>query len=222
MIAILGKIKYYTAAIAVAGLLFIVMSVITLIKVSNPPVDFYSLAPQDIKGSMHISGDIDFVMDCVTSKVEETRLLGVIKTSEKEEARTYGVPFMYQDDKGMVYIDAVMGMSANNSLDYGKIDRIIDASWKWWDDTTGTVPYPTESFKVDGLTRKMNKQEKELYIEYLVYCGYSESEANQMLVPYVVSNVSKSRNVSSIIIGAVLLLVGGIITALGFIFAKEY
>lgn len=216
----LENCKWYGIAAAVGGIIVMVMFIPNLIAVNKPAQDFYSLAPSDVKGAMHISADVDFVMDCVTSKVTENKVAG-IKTSEHENNRTYAVPFMYQDDKGYIQIDGIMGMQANNSSDYGKIERIIDASWAWWDDATGTVPYPTESFKVDGITRKMNKQEKELYLEYLVYCGYTQSEAEQMLVPYVVYNESNSRIFGMLGVGLLLVVVGAAAAIAGFILGRR-
>ena len=92
---------------------------------------------------------------------------------------------------------------------------MVDASWDWWDGKGELGAAGTDSF--DGYLRKMDKKEKEFIHDYLKD-WYSESEIEEMVVPYVMMrNQTMLANVLMFVGGIVLTLVGALFGFLFFI-----
>ena len=193
--------------LAVAGGVCLWMSAADFINMSKEPVNMKDVDWGTLKAGDHVNIEVDSAWVCLYSETTTESTYG-ITTNEYESARGYIIPNLYQDNQGYCYLDYFIGLRLGNSGDYATMDRILQETDDWFYDTTGTVNYGMTTLYVDGTLEKMDKEEKELAMEYLVdYCGYTTSEATEMLCPYMIArgNIGASR----VLFFVGLFLVGG-------------
>ena len=147
-----------------------------------------------LRNGQRVYADVDFVFEPFEITSDD---------SGKDVSAIYTIPDLKSDENGNVYIDHYMGILVK-SEDFSKYDRMVDASWNWWNDTTGEVEWASagvDSF--DGYLRKMDKKEQEFIHDYLKDWN-SESEIQDMVVTYVMMR-------SQLMIANILMFGGGII-----------
>lgn len=159
-----------------------------------------------LKGGQRVYCDLDFVIEPfkITSN-----------DSGVDTSAVYVVPDLKTADDGSVYMAHFMGVVVN-AKDFSTYNRMVDASWDWWDDTTGEVEWAAAgTIPFDGYLRKMDKKEKEFIHDYLKD-WYSEEQIQEMVVPYVMMQ-------SQSILSYVLMFGGGILlTVIGAIFGVVF
>ena len=189
--------------LAVVGGKGLVTSVLPAKYIYDPECDWTKL-----KSGQRVYADVDFVIEPFEITSEDGRDVSAI----------YTIPDLKTADDGSVYMAHYMGILVN-SKDFGTYNSMVDASWDWWDDTTGTVEWAAAgTIPFDGYLRKMNKKEKEFIHDYLKDWGYSESEIADMTIPYV---MMKNQSFITYVLmfggGIVLTIIGAIFGVLFFI-----
>ncbi len=161
-----------------------------------------------LRNGQRVYADVDFVFEPFEITSDD---------SGKDVSAIYTIPDLKSDENGNVYVAHYMGILVK-SEDFSKYDRMVDASWNWWDDTTGEVEWAAagvDSF--DGYLRKMDKKEQEFIHDYLKD-WYSESEIQDMVVPYVMMrSQSMIANILMFGGGIILIVIGAIFGVLFFI-----
>lgn len=185
----------------VLGLAVAVYGLILWSNLRKPAVDLYNTDWTTLKSNQHVTIDMDFLMD--EYMIYES---GRTNKSMEVTSKFYTVPDLVMDENGMLYMAHFMGVAVPVA-ESEKYDRLADASYAWWTDETGTVPYPTETILIDGYLRKMSKNDIKYMTEYLQDIGYTDGDINEVMVPYVIMN--NSSNTTGLI------LAGGLMAAIG-------
>lgn len=199
------RLKTTLIVLGVALIAMFCVGMPEMVKLVTPARDFYELTPDDLEKDVHVTADIDFTMGAFVTNTKTTTKNGV-KVSETETSREYAVPFFGVDADNYIYIDGVMGVDVPTK-DFDAAERLADASWAWWEDATGTIPYPTNYIHVDGIARSMDDDEIRLFEQALVDCGYTKEEAKYLVVPYII----EMKNTKSVIIKEIACLIGGVL-----------
>ena len=184
--------------LVVLGLACLVYGTILTVSMKMPAKDIYNTDWESLKANQHVELDMDFLMDCYMVYERDGEVTGAY----------YALPDLYVDDSG-IYIAHYMGVAATKAQ-FSTFDRIVDKSFEWWDDEEGTVEWNTETVHIDGYLRKMSSNDKKYMTELLQEYGYSSTEIDQMMVPYVImSNGSSMWGL--IVAGLLMLVLGGVI-----------
>jgi hypothetical protein len=189
------------AAALIFGIIMLVYGLILNISLRQPAKDLYSIDWSTLHGSQHVVVDLDFLMDPYMLYEKD----GVVTS------QFYTIPDLYQADDGRLYMGGFMGVAVTKE-NFAQYDKLVDQSWEWWNDETGTVAFTSEPIHIDGYIRKMSANDKKYMREYLQDMGYTSSEIDQLIVPYVLMN-NASSNVGFIFGGLLLLVLGGVLGA---------
>ena len=196
-----------TFAFLILGLVLAILGGKGLVTSIMPAKDLYdqSVDWTKLKNGQRVYANVDFVFEPfeITSN-----------DSGQDVSAIYTIPDLKVDSDDNIYIAHYMGILVK-SEDFSKYNRMVDASWDWWDGKVELGSAGTDSF--DGYLRKMDKKEKEFIHDYLKD-WYSESEIEEMVVPYVMMrNQTMLANVLMFVGGIVLTLVGALFGFLFFI-----
>ena len=178
----------------------LVTSIMPAKDLYDPEVDWTKL-----RNGQRVCADVDFVIEPfeITSN-----------DSGQDVSAIYTFPDLKVDSDENIYIAHYMGILVK-SEDFSQYNRMVDASWDWWDGKGELGAAGIDSF--DGYLRKMDKKEKEFIHDYLKD-WYSESEIEEMVVPYVMMrNQTMLANVLMFVGGIVLTIIGAIFGFLFFI-----
>lgn len=203
------------------GIRFIIIAIVCLGVVGYGLIDFVSgLLPatniyyedcdwEQLKSGQHVKFDLDFVLD----PFEET----TDSKTNRSISQIYTVPDLREHSDGLVYMDHYMGIKVNAS-EYYRYNMIVEASYNWWEDTTGKVPFAQSgSIAVDGRLKKMTGEEQKFIKEYLKDYGYTEEEIDSYVTPYVIiARKSVGADLAMIGIGGLLAIVMGILAVVSF------
>ena len=183
--------------LTVIGLGVLIYGIILGVSMKMPPVDLYEVDWSTLKANQHVEFDMDFLADCYM----------FYERDGKETSRFYAVPYLYAGEDGYVDIAYFMGIGVANK-DFDKYEKLADSSYEWWSDETGTVEYGKDAIHVDGYLRKMGSNDKKYMTKYLTEdWGYTQEEADQMMVNYVIMT-NASSNTGMILAGAICLVIG--------------
>lgn len=179
---------------------------ISFIRSHTAPVDLNDpdLNWRDLKSGQHVVMDIDFLV----GQYMHTTSDGA------EKYRDYLMPQMvYYEEKDLLVFTSFIGVKLNNGsrTDYDTADTIVNNSYKWWNDTTGTVEYNTTTLHMDGYLQKMDDSQLQYAKQFLLESGYSEADVSIKLVPYYICNNSSAGHIL-IILGVVTALLGAGLT----------
>ena len=201
---VFSKIRLWMSAGAalIFGMIMLVYGLILNINLRKPAVDLYSIDWNDLHGSQHVVVDLDFLMDPYMLYEKD----GTVTS------QFYTIPDLYQGEDGRLYMGGFMGVAVTKE-NFSKYDKLVDQSWEWWTDETGTVAFTSEPIHIDGYIRKMSANDKKYMRQYLQDMGYTSSEIDQLIVPYVLMN-NASSNLGFIFGGLIVLVLGGVFTAL--------
>lgn len=183
--------------LAVAGGVCLWMAGADFINMSKDPINMNEVDWSTLEAGDHVNFTVDAAWACLYTETTTESRYG-ITTNEYESARGYVIPCLYSDAQGNYYLDYFIGLRLGNSGDYATMDQILKETDDWYYDTTGFVNYGMTTLYIDGTLEKMDKEEKSLMMEYLVdYCGYSTSEATEMVCPYMVTrgNMGASKTI---------------------------
>lgn len=197
------------AVIAFGGLIILIMGLKGIVTNFIPAKDLYSTDWSTLKSGQHIEVNLDFVIEPfeITTK------------DNKEYSKLYTIPdLQISDEDGQIHMTRYMGVKAFSSQ-FNEYENLVESSWKWWEDTTGTVELGEDGcIYVDGTLRKMTKKEKNFLYEYLTDWGIPESQAEEMITPYIlVSNSTMSKNVITAVVGLAMLVIFGGLAVLMFV-----
>lgn len=183
------------------GIACIVYGTILTISMKMPATDLYNTDWESLRANQHVEVDMDFLMDCYMVYERDGEVTGAY----------YTLPDLLVEEDG-IYMAHFMGVAATKDQ-FSKFDSIVDKSYEWWNDTEGTVEWNNDSVKIDGYLRKMSSNDKKYMTELLQDWGYTSTEIDQMMVPYVImSNGSSMWGL--ILAGVLLLVVGGVVLAI--------
>ncbi len=193
-----------TAVLLVCGIILAVIGGKGVITNLLPAKDLYdpNLDWTKLKSGQRINTEVDFVDYPLVVSYEDN----------VEVSAVYTLLDLQTNSEGYYYVAHFMGVAVPRE-NFKKYDRMAEASWKWFQDETNTVEWAEGGTDyIDGYLRKMGKEEKKYAYETIVEMGYTQSEAEEMLIPLVL--------VRSQSMGAYLfMLIGGVIlTALGALF----
>ena len=196
-----------TFAFLILGLVLAFLGGKGLVTSIMPAKDLYdqNVDWTKLKNGQRVYANVDFVFEPfeITSN-----------DSGQDVSAIYTIPDLKVDSDENIYIAHYMGILVK-SEDFSQYNRMVDASWDWWDGKGELGAAGTDSF--DGYLRKMDKKEKEFIHDYLKD-WYSESEIEEMVVPYVMMrNQTMLANVLMFVGGIVLTLVGALFGFLFFI-----
>ena len=200
---VFSKIRLWISTVIalVFGIFMLVYGLILNISLRQPAKDLYSIDWSTLHGSQHVVVDLDFLMDPYMLYEKD----GTVTS------QFYTIPDLYQADDGRLYMGGFMGVAVTKE-NFAKYDKLVDESWEWWNDETGTVAFTTEPIHIDGYIRKMSSNDKKYMREYLQDMGYSSSEIDELIVPYVLMNNSSS-NLGFIFGGLILMVFGCVLGA---------
>ena len=183
------------------GLLF---SVLPAQEIYNDDCDWTKL-----HANQRVHAYLDFVIDPFMETTEDGRSVSQI----------YTVPDLRVKEDNKIYMTHYMGVLVNSS-DYSQYDSLVEASWAWWDmeyDELGSQGY----IEFDGYLRKMSKKEKGFLRDCLMDTGYTEEEAEEAIIPYVM--MKNQTPLSSLLMfgGGILCLIPGAILCVVFFVLKK-
>lgn len=204
--------------IAILGIVLTFMGANDVIKMSKDPINMNTTDWGTLEAGDHVQITIDMVWGQFYTETTEETTLG-ITTDSRESGRGYAIPHLYVDSQGFYNIDYYVGLRLSNQNDYKVIEQVLAESDAWYYDTTGTVDYGMTTLYIDGTLEKMDSEEKELMRQYLISCGYTSSEVDRIMCPYMITkgNIKASKTLLGIgIVFDVILLV-----ILGFLFYQK-
>ena len=181
--------KLGTRIVVFIGMLGIVLTFLGAKDVINMSKDTINMDTADwgtLKAGDHVSITIDMVWGQFYYETQEQSTLGVV-TNSTETARGYAIPHLFINGDGYYDIDYYIGLRLMRPEDYRIIEQILEESDAWYYDTTGTVDYGMTTMHIDGTLEKMDGEEKQLMEEYLLDCGYTQSEIDQIVCPYMIN-----------------------------------
>lgn len=160
----------------------------TIIYMSKEPVDIFELDSWDeLKPGMHVKCEIPMIWDAYISNVTERKTFG-ITTSEKETGREYLVPHIIETSR---YYE-IEGFISYSSSNYSLMDKMIEESDKWYNDTTGRYECET-TVPVEGYLTKLSNDELKYMREYLSY-GMDASEVDSYIYPYKIAQGASMKS----------------------------
>ena len=181
----------------VIGLGCIIYGMILIVNLKKPAVDLYNTDWTTLKANQHVEVDLDFLIDPYM----------VYEEDGKETSCFYTLPDLYVAEDGMVYMTHFIGLAVV-AKDYPVYDKIVENSWNWWDDETGTVEFGKDTVHLDGYLRKASSNDKKFMKEYLQEMGYKDEEISQMYIPYVL--MTNGSNMKGIVIAGVIVFLLGL------------
>lgn len=206
----------YSIIFMALGVFFLVMGVREASFQKKAPVDLYEA--QNMEPGMHVVGDVALVWDTLYSETTTNKTYG-ITTSSHESGRGYVIPIISEDDD-TVYIDKFVCMKVVRASDYPKLERIMDETNDWWYDETGKVGFGNTTYHIDARVVKMDKDELEIFQEYLGdYLGMTSSEVNEYMLPYVLKETTDGTSYYTA--GGVLFVLGAVILTIILIVRKK-
>lgn len=188
--------------VAVLGIMFTYMGVKDSIKLAKDPINMDTTDWGTLKAGDHVQITIDMIWGQVYTETTEENTFG-ITTDSRESGRGYAIPHLYVDNQGFYNIDYYIGLRISNQNDYRVIEQILAESDAWYYDTTGTVDYGMTTMYIDGTLEKMDSEEKELMRSYLIGCGYTNSEVDRIMCPYMITKGNPTAAKVSLTIGIV-------------------
>lgn len=202
-----SKIRLWISSVAaiIFGIAILIYGLVLNINMRQPAKDLYQIDWSTLRGSQHIEVDLDFIMDPYMLYEKD----GTVTS------QFYVIPDLYQADDGRLYMGGFMGIAVPKDK-FSEYDALVDQSWEWWNDETGTVEFGSKTIHIDGYVRKMSANDKKYMREYLQDMGYSSTEIDQLIVPYVLMN-NASSNTGFIFGGLLLLAIGGALLAFALI-----
>ncbi len=198
------------AIAAIAGIILFCFGIKGVVTGILPSTDLYDTDWTTLKSGQHIEVYLDFVLEPfeITTDTKNNNDVSAI----------YTVPdLQISDTDGHIYMTHFIGVRAN-ARDFSVYDKIVDASWKWWEDTSGSTELGDSGFKyINGSLKKMSSKERGFLESYLKDAGYTNEEINEMIIPYVlVENGSFGRNIGFVGAGALMTILFGIIAVILF------
>lgn len=180
--------------VAILGIMFTYMGAKDTIKMSKDPINMNTADWGTLEAGDHVQITIDMVWGQFYMETTDETTFG-ITTSSRESGRGYAIPHLYVDSQGFYNIDYYIGLRLGNQNDYKVIEQVLAESDAWYYDTTGTVNYGMTTLYIDGTLEKMDSEEKELMRQYLISCGYTSSEVDRIMCPYMITrgNLKSSK-----------------------------
>lgn len=170
------------------------------IRMSKDPIQMESVDWGTLEAGDHVQITVDMIWGHVYTETTEETTFGVT-TDSRESGRGYAIPHMFINNQGYYDIDYYIGLRVSNKSDYPVVDQILKESDDWYYDETGMLDYGMTTYYVDGVLEKMDSEEREFMEEFLLACGYNNSEINQMLCPYMITKVNKGASKATLGIG---------------------
>ncbi len=179
----------------VVSVMLVVMSWGDYFSMKKAPVDYYKLAAGEMKEGMHITADIDMVWDYFAIEESYDTVYGIKVSKAEESARYYMLPYFYTEEdpatgEQSIYVMAFDAIVVKGDTDINVFDQIVNDTMNWWNDATGTVEISSQTYHFDGTVSKMDKEIYGYLKDYLIESGYSAEEAEGMILPYVLEEVS--------------------------------
>ncbi len=186
-----------------------------VLRMSKDPIQMESVDWGTLDAGDHVQITVDMIWGQFYTETTEETTFG-ITTDSHESGRGYAIPHLFIDNEGYYDIDYYIGLRVSDKSDYRVVEQVLKESDDWYYDETGTVGYGMTTYYVDGVLEKMDSDEKELMEEYLLGCGYTNSEISQMMCPYMITKINK--NASGITMGIGIFFDVITLGILGFIF----
>ncbi len=188
--------------VAVLGIMLTFMGARDTIKMSKDPINMNTADWGTLEAGDHVQITIDIVWGMFYTEVTEESTFG-ITTDSRESGRGYVIPHLYEKYQGFYDIDYYIGLRLANANDYRVIEQILSETDAWYYDTTGTVDYGMTTLYIDGTLEKMDSEEKELMRSYLISCGYTNSEVDRIMCPYMITKGNPTASKVILTIGIV-------------------
>ena len=177
-----------------AGLL--IYGLLADVHMNQLGVDLNDADWSTLRLTQHVEFDLDFL---VGEYMYRTK-------NEEVVSRSYVVPDRKLEEEGL-YVDHFLGLEADTGQEYVTYDKIIENSWLWMTDETGTVEWAKDTAHINGYLRRMNLRERKYMKEFLTDAGYTEAEIKEVMVPYVIV-ASRKPIGRHIVYGAFILIFG--------------
>ena len=206
------------AFVTIAGVM-IVMGLKIWIPMSKPAVDIYDVEDwDDLANESHIVTDINVVWCAFYSETTTETSYG-ITTKEYESSRGYLIPQMvYYPEYDDEYPEMFIGFKSG---DIETMDRMVAESDAWYEvwqyGTARTEDYCKTTCHVDGIIRKMTEEEKGFATDAMLQMGWTQSEIDDQLVPYMIEKKSLGGAKAITLVGFGIAIVG----ILGFVISKK-
>ncbi len=203
--------KITSVMFVIVAIVFIGLGIRENQKLNQDPIDMSEIEWSEIKKGDIVELTIDVVWDCFYTETT-TEKTYFITTNEYESARGYAIPHLFVDNQGYYDIDYFVGVRLNEKEDYDLMEQILDETNAWYFDTTGTVDYGMTTFELKGEVVNMTEEEMQFMMEYLtVYCGYSDSEAREVIVPCMIKKLDPNAGPGMMFAGGFMFVIGVII-----------
>ena len=204
--------------IGALGIVLTFLGGVDMLKMSQNPINMDTVDWETLKAGDHVQITIDMVWGQFYYETREQSTYGIV-TDSRESARGYAIPHLFIDEQGYYDIDYYVGLRLTHPNDYAVIEQVLAESDAWYYDNTGTVDYGMTTLYIDGTLEKMDSEEKRLMEEYLLSCGYSNSEINQLVCPYMITR--GNTKASGITLGIGIFFDVITLAILGFLFLQN-
>lgn len=185
----LSRIKW-TAL--VLGIFFLGFGGFSLFKSNQTPIDYYDLTKANVKPGLMVEGDIY----CNFGVYEESYSTSYGIKDKSSEVWYYVIPCGEEEYMGLAVSANELGTA---------LDKQTEQSYDYMDGTTNVNP---DLVHIKGAVTKMDNEDMGYFKEFLASGGYSDSEIEQLMVPYYITDGSYSQATTFLIIGVVGLAVG--------------
>ncbi len=167
---------------SIAGCIFLGKWLLPAVNIYNEKYDW-----SELPEGRRVNVTMDFLLD-----VYEREGYGI----SYDVYREYTVPKLVCNEEGMRNITQYMGVKVPRK-DFEKYDAVVENSWAWLSDATGSVSLENgSSVKVKGVIKKMDDKDIVFIKNYLMEVGYRVNEADLMVAPYYIDTAADQKLIS--------------------------
>ncbi len=135
---------------------------------------------------------------------------------ERLIAKKYAIPNIQITNNGLEIVE-FMGIHVEDNDLFESYDWISQATFDWWDKGKELAPDISSPVKVNGYISEMTDEEKQHMKEYIMKSwGKTESQAEEMICPYIVRYATYERHYSMNDRARVCLIISLILLGIGF------
>ena len=202
------------ALFAIAGVILCGIAFRNFFCMLSPAVDLYEVEDwSSLKKGDHIRTEVDFLWDYFYYTYDTE--------TGTDEARAYMISNIVLEGDDIV-VKEHLGVMVSDNGEFNKYENLVRTSSEWWMDTTGNVPFPTNTITVEGYLRKLKADEREYLVEYIMDdWNLSESQAEEYVCPYMIVPYEMSDSLTMIVMAGICFVVGLILAALGFFVGRR-
>lgn len=174
------------------GIMLIVMNASLFFVSIKPATTFEDLLEKEPKAGMHVKGDVIYAYDCFAKEETWTERSDGSRTAAKNSHYYYSI----------VGVNTVFALEIPAD-EYKTMEQLSDETYSYM---MGIGSEPTTKISVDGVMKKMDKETKALFVDYLEQNDFSKEEIEAMGDLLIIEQYSTGAVRVMFLIGVVLVL----------------